>query len=250
MKIAHSIKDNKIRLTEKLFYKRFPYRLSFKFPMVTTQQFLPFKMYDRYGQPSTSIQNQRIDRDSPEYIRTATKLDYILKTFPTDSFTTRTEKEIALFLLTLEQVELILSHTGIDRVSCLTKPINKKHYDLLKDNTTLIFKKDKFWKNYNIKVNLKYSDNFKNKTIPWLLEFLNQNENKKAYRVNAPLGRMLKAQDRAWPHLHRQDLFLGHSLYIETEEDLMMMKLAIGEDIASVYRVILFEELGEPQESY
>ena len=30
----------------------------------------------------------------------------------------------------------------------------------------------------------------------------------------------------------------------------MMMKLAIGEDIASVYRVILFEELGEPQESY
>ena len=111
--------------------------------MVTIQQ--PFKMYDRYG-TSTSFKIQRIDRDSPEYIRTATKLDYILKTFPTDSFTTRTEKEIALFLLTLEQVELILSHTGIDRVSCLTKPINKKHYDLLKDNTTLILKKINFGK--------------------------------------------------------------------------------------------------------
>lgn len=250
MKMAQNIKDNKIRLTEKLFYNKFPYRLSFKFPLITSHQYLPFKMYDNYGQSHTTLQSQRLDKESPEYIRTATKLDFILKTFPTDSYTTRTEKEIALFLLTLEQVDLILAHTGIDRVSCLTKPINKKHYDLLKDNTTLIFKKDKFWKNYNIKVNLKFSDNFKNKTVPWLTEFLNNSENKKSYRVNAPLGRMLRSKDRTWQYLHRQDLFLGHSLYVETEEDLMMIKLAIGEDIASVYRVILFEELGEPQESY
>lgn len=250
MKIAHSIEDGKIRLTEKLFYNRFPYRLSFKFPMVTWQQNLPFKVFDTYGNSHQFAQQQRIDKDSPEYVRTATKLDYILKTFPSDSYTTRTEKEIALFLLTLEQVELILSHTGINRVSCLTKPINKKHYDLLKDNTTLVFKKDKFWKNFNIKVNLKYSDNFRTKTIPWLTEFLHNNENKKAYRVNAPLGRMIKSKDSTWQYIHRQDLFLGHSLYVESEEDLMLIKLAIGEDIASVYRVILFEELGEPQESY
>ena len=148
MKIAHSISDNKIRLTEKLFYNRFPYRLSFKFPMVTWHHNLPFKVFDSYGNSHQVSQHTRIDKESPEYIRTATKLDYILKTFPSDSYTTRTEKEIALFLLTLDQVELILSHTGTDRVSCLTKPINKKHYELLKDNTTLIFKKDKFWKNF------------------------------------------------------------------------------------------------------
>ena len=61
---------------------------------------------------------------------------------------------------------------------------------------------------------------------------------------------MLRSNNSTWQYLHRQDLFLGHSLYVETEDDLMMIKLAIGEDIASVYRVILFEELGEPQESY
>lgn len=250
MKMAHSIKDSKIRLTEKLFYNRFPYRLSFKFPMISWSQHLPFKVFDSNGIARDHTQHQRIDKDCPEYIRTATKLDYILKTFPSDSYTTRTEKEIALFLLTLEQVELILSHTGVDRVSCLTKPINKYHYDLLKDNTTLIFKKDKFWKNFNIKVNFKYSDNFTTKTVPWISEFLNKNENKKAYRVNAPLGRMLKQQNSPGYKFYRNDLFLGHSLYVETEEDLLMIKLAIGEDIASVYRVILFEELGEPQESY
>lgn len=250
MKMAHSINDKKIRLTEKLFYNRYPYRLSFKFPMITTTQQLPFKVFDAYGQSHQELRNQRIDKESFEYVKTTTKLDYILKTFPFDSYKTRAEKEIALFLLTLEQVELILSHTGIDRVGCLTKPINKYHYDLLKDNTTLIFKKDKFWKNFNIKVNFKYSDNFKNKTVPWLTEFLEKCENKKSYRLNAPLGRMIKSVVRPGYGFHRQDLFLGHSLYVETEDDLMMIKLAIGEDIASVYRVILFEELGEPQESY
>lgn len=244
MTIVQSINDSKIKLTEKLFYGRFPYRLAFKFPMITTNY--TNSRYNFYSH-STS----RIDKDDFSFQKTATKLEYILKTFPYDSYKTRMEKEMVIFLATLDQVELILAHVGTDNVSQITKPINKRHCDLLKDNTTLVFKRDKYWKNYNIKVNFKCSDNFLSKSVPWLQNFLHESDNKKAYRTNAPLSRLFwKRAHQPTYNFKRQDLFLGHSLYVENEDDLMMIKLAIGEDISSVYRVILFEELGKPQENY
>ena len=90
MKIVQSINDSKIRLTEKLFYSRFPYRLAFKFMTQLTILIADIIF--------TVFTTSRIDKDDFSFAKTATKLEYILKTFPFDSFKTRMEKEMVISL--------------------------------------------------------------------------------------------------------------------------------------------------------
>lgn len=190
--------------TQKLFYKRFVYKIQFKLTV-----------------PKGSIVKEVTKfREIKNYIKA---LNIPCKTRADWNFSSRKDFDISysVYLSDADVVDRTVDLFG-DSVHLVAKPINEEHKRNLENKFLVEFRSRYFFNNFKYKVVFRYrwrADLLKS-IVDWVHEYFDD-------RLNGRKG----------------DYFFMTSyvayLYIKDETDLTMIRLALGEHISSVTKVEL-----------
>lgn len=240
---------SKIKPIKKLYYKASPYS-GFPYKVVF--------VCDGYGRVG-STRDRWFKNDitqEPDYQKFTEKLNAWLRKvykqkyeFPAN-LKDRDGEHRTLFLQSHQHFNTILELFG-EYVVSAERPIDQEHYEMLHNGDKLLFRPQYFWGKYEYKVGLKSSPDLLADHLPWLEGFFKERDSLD-YKFNSSIERALRPDLNGiniysnYNNYRRQKhYYYGHNIFLNSKEDVMMVKLKIGKDVHFVERIVRFESLNQ-----
>ena len=240
---------SKIKPIKKLYYKASPYS-GFPYKIVF--------VCDGYGRVG-STRDRWFKNDitqEPDYHIFTEKLNAWLRKvykqkyeFPAN-LKDRDGEHRTLFLQSQQHFNTILKLFG-EYVVSAERPIDQEHYEMLHNGDKLLFRPQYFWGKYEYKVGLKSSPDLLVDHLPWLEEFFKERDSVE-YKFNSSIERALRpglnginTYSNYNNYRRTRHYYYGHNIFLNSKEDVMMVKLKIGKDVHFVERIVKFEDLNK-----
>jgi hypothetical protein len=166
-------------------------------------------------------------------------------------FTTRT-----IFLEKYEDWKYLVERFG-KYIITAERPINNTHWALLTSGEKLIFRKSLFWRKYRYKIGFKSTPELYQNGLKWIECFF-ENKTDDEYRFNHNILSALRGLDRnpgqsraalagrgryLSPSYKQRYYYYGHNIFINSKEDIVMLKLGMNHSIHSIEQCMTYNEV-------
>ena len=240
--------SEKVAPIQKLYYKTtpilgFPFKVQFVCngnAMVSDFQLTP-------NPPFTVVELKKCMMGLDHWLRKIYKQKY---EWPANLKDVWGQRHRTIYLQDYDHFNTVLEKYG-KYVKLAERPINQEHYDMLYEGGKLLFRQKYFWGQYRYKVGFKSTDAFYTDHTPWLFSFF-EDRLASDYKFNSAFTRTHIKSSAIYPGFTNarhtfgrktNGYYYGYNLFLESKEDVMMVKLKIGKDIHFVEKIIKHDEI-------
>ena len=157
-----------------------------------------------------------------------------------------------IFLEKYEDWKYLVERFG-EHIISAERPINNTHWALLKSGEKLIFRKSLFWRKYRYKVGFKSTPELYQTGLNWLEGFF-ENKTDDDYRFNHNMSRAIRDENvqngvqlthlpRRSRHFGKRYYYYGHNVFINSKEDIVMLKLGMNHSIHGIEQCMTYNEV-------
>ena len=152
-----------------------------------------------------------------------------------------------IFLEKYEDWKYLVERFG-NYIITAERPINNTHWALLTSGEKLIFRKSLFWRKYRYKIGFKSTPELYQNGLKWMECFF-ENKTDDEYRFNHNILSAIRGQrtaaTRQLRHFnHKQRYYYyGHNIFINSKEDIVMLKLGMNHSIHSIEQCMTYNEV-------
>ena len=149
-----------------------------------------------------------------------------------------------IFLQKYEDWKYLVENFGAYVITA-ERPINNTHWALLTSGEKLTFRKCLFWRKYRYKIGFKSTPELYQTGLGWIENFF-ENKTDDEYRYNHNMSRAISRADMdegQRRHFGRRYYYYGHNVFLNSKEDIVMIKLGMNHSIHCIEQCMTYSEV-------
>lgn len=222
-------------VTERIFYKKFSYKICFRIDETELSKLktvVNYKISHSYWTGRTVLREslrKKITNILPENV----------------DYRTRSEGEIVTLFIDNDDVALDIVNKLVENVKEIHLPLNDSHKKLILDNHRNRVRKTLFHNKFRYKVNIKNDWNERFRKFDELKTWLDSmgGIDDTRWMPNSPLGSVFKMSDAERTKPKFRYRFSNYAMFLNDEQDLMMLQLWLHEWYWYTEKAVLISEI-------